>query len=262
MNQRLILVRHGQSQANVDGVLESLGDSPLTETGHAQARALAAVPGRVLLLLDTCHAGNAMARGSGDFTRFVNELSGAERGVVVMPGVETTQLVPFLMPPGDTFPRVIGHFNFWPMPVDTAAFQSAHRTLHDLLFHHQDAALLRDESVSHLEADESRARAIRQVDQQLAARGLQRRFAVTATAFSALPAFLRGTDLLATVPGLLDLHSFAGLASCEPPVPCPPMPMYAIWHVRYQQDEAHQWLRAQLDAVAAQLRDRFASRQR
>lgn len=42
MNQRLILVRHGQSQANVDGVLESLGDSPLTETGHAQARALAA----------------------------------------------------------------------------------------------------------------------------------------------------------------------------------------------------------------------------
>ena len=27
-----------------------------------------------------------------------------------------------------------------------------------------------------------------------------------------------------------------------------PMPMYLIWHVRYQQDEAHQWLRAQLDA--------------
>lgn len=44
--------------------------------------------------------------------------------VVVMPGVETTQLVPFLMPPGDTFPRVIGHFNFWPMPVDTAAFNN------------------------------------------------------------------------------------------------------------------------------------------
>ncbi len=101
-----------------------------------------------------------------------------------------------------------------------------------------------------------------ELGQQLVARGLQRRFAVTATAFSALPAFLRGTDLLATVPGLLALHSFAGLASCEPPVPCPTMPMYAIWHVRYQQDEAHQWLRAQLDAVAAQLRDRLASRQR
>lgn len=101
-----------------------------------------------------------------------------------------------------------------------------------------------------------------ELDQQLAAQGLHRRFAFTATAFSALPAFLHGTDLLATVPGLLALHSFAGLASCEPPVPCPTMPMYAIWHVRYQQDEAHQWLRTQLDAVAGQLRERLASRQR
>jgi hypothetical protein len=25
--------------------------------------------------------------------------------------------------------------------------------------------------------------------------------------------------------------------------------MYAIWHARYQQDAAHRWLRAQLDAV-------------
>jgi hypothetical protein len=29
------------------------------------------------------------------------------------------------------------------------------------------------------------------------------------------------------------------------------MPMYAIWHVRYQQDAAHRWLRGQLDAVVA-----------
>ncbi len=42
--------------------------------------------------------------------------------VVVMPGVEATPLVPFLRPPGDTFPRVVGHFNFWPMPVDRSAF--------------------------------------------------------------------------------------------------------------------------------------------
>ncbi len=101
-----------------------------------------------------------------------------------------------------------------------------------------------------------------ELDQHLAARGLHRRFAVTATAFSALPGFLRGTDLLATVPGLLELHCFSGLASCEPPVPCPTMPMYAIWHVRHQQDEAHQWLRAQLDTVATQLREALASRHR
>lgn len=60
--------------------------------GPTLQSALAAVPGRVLLLLDTCHAGNAMARGSGDFTRFVNELSGAERGVVVMTSALGRQL--------------------------------------------------------------------------------------------------------------------------------------------------------------------------
>lgn len=88
-----------------------------------------------------------------------------------------------------------------------------------------------------------------EIDQVLAARGLKRQFTVMVPSFSALPAFLRGTPLLATVPGLLARHGFQGLASCPPPVPCPGMPMYAIWHLRYQQDPAHCWLREQLDAV-------------
>ncbi len=89
------------------------------------------------------------------------------------------------------------------------------------------------------------------LDQHLAAKGLQRRFAVMVPSFSALPAFLRGTPLLATVPGLLVRQTFTGLASSPPPVSCPTMPMYAIWHARYQQDAAHRWLRAQLEAVVA-----------
>jgi hypothetical protein len=41
--------------------------------------------------------------------------------VAVMGGVETTQLIPWMDVPGDGFPRVIGHFNFWPiMPVPGA----------------------------------------------------------------------------------------------------------------------------------------------
>ena len=87
------------------------------------------------------------------------------------------------------------------------------------------------------------------LDQHLAARGVHRRFAVLVPNFSALPAFLRGTALLATVPGLLARQTFTGLASCAPPLACPTLPMYAIWHARYQQDAAHRWLRAQLDAV-------------
>ena len=89
------------------------------------------------------------------------------------------------------------------------------------------------------------------LDQHLAAKGLQRRFTVMVPTFSALPAFLRGTPLLATVPGLLVRQTFTGLASCAPPVTCPTMPMYAIWHARYQQDAAHRWLRAQLEAEVA-----------
>lgn len=90
-----------------------------------------------------------------------------------------------------------------------------------------------------------------ELDQVLAARGLKRHFTVMVPSFSALPAFLHGTPLLATVPGLLAHHSFQGLASCPPPLPCPAMPMYAIWHLRYQQDAAHRWLREQLDAVVS-----------
>lgn len=89
------------------------------------------------------------------------------------------------------------------------------------------------------------------LDQHLAGQGLQRRFAIMVPGFSALPAFLRGTPLLATVPGLLSRHTLQGLASCPPPVTCPVMPMYMIWHVRYQQDPAHRWLRSQIEAVVA-----------
>lgn len=38
--------------------------------------------------------------------------------VVVLPGVETTGLIPFLDVPDDPFPRVIGHFNFFPVSGD------------------------------------------------------------------------------------------------------------------------------------------------
>lgn len=87
------------------------------------------------------------------------------------------------------------------------------------------------------------------LDQHLASRGLQRRFTVMVPAFGALPAFLKGTPLLATVPSLLGRHTLAGLASCPPPVSCPTMPMYLIWHARYQQDAAHRWLRSQIESL-------------
>ena len=87
------------------------------------------------------------------------------------------------------------------------------------------------------------------LDQWLAARGIQRRFCVMVPGFAGLPAFIRGSALLATVPGMLRSELMRGLAHAEVPVPCPTMPMYMIWHKRHQHDPAHRWVRSELDAL-------------
>ena len=91
------------------------------------------------------------------------------------------------------------------------------------------------------------------LDAHLLREGIERRFAVQVPGFAGLPSFMQGTPLLATVPGLLQHHLMRGLASAKVPVACPEMPMYMIWHLRHQQDPAHQWLRQQLQAVAQPL---------
>lgn len=86
------------------------------------------------------------------------------------------------------------------------------------------------------------------LDRTLEARGLRRRFAVMVPGFGALPAFLRGSPLLATAPSLLADRFMAGFGTCEVPVPCPALPMYLIWHRRHQNDAAHSWLRDLLNS--------------
>ena len=89
------------------------------------------------------------------------------------------------------------------------------------------------------------------LDQHLAAKGFARRFTVTVPGFSALPAFIRGTALIATAPGLLARRTMTGLGQSRPPVPCPDLSMYMIWHARYNHDPAHCWLREQLASCVA-----------
>jgi DNA-binding transcriptional LysR family regulator len=92
------------------------------------------------------------------------------------------------------------------------------------------------------------------LDQVLAAQGLQRRFVARVPGFSGVPAFLRGSRWLATAPGLLRGGLMRGLAMAEPPLPCPSMPMYLVWPTRLQADPMHQWLRQAIeDSVAPAL---------
>jgi DNA-binding transcriptional LysR family regulator len=129
-------------------------------------------------------------------------------------------------------------------------FETEHRVFFDAS--QRDAPLTKAEYLSAQHAtvvyDDNRGL---EIDRLLLSRGVVRHFAVMVPGFSALPAFVKGTCLLVTAPQLLDCTSLAGLANAAVPVPCPTMPMYLIWHARYQQDPAHQWLREQLEAVAA-----------
>jgi hypothetical protein len=50
----------------------------------------------------------------GDYTQTVAML-GLDDRIAVMGGLEATQVIPWMDIPGETLPRVIGHFNFWPL---------------------------------------------------------------------------------------------------------------------------------------------------
>ncbi|MDP6946762.1 MAG: hypothetical protein QF464_21610, partial [Myxococcota bacterium] len=55
-----------------------------------------------------------------DFTPHLEAL-GIDDQVRVMPGVESTGEILFFQPPGELIPKVMGHFNFWPLRYDANA---------------------------------------------------------------------------------------------------------------------------------------------
>ena len=91
------------------------------------------------------------------------------------------------------------------------------------------------------------------VDAHWLAQGVVRDVAVAVPGFSALPAFVRGSDLLTVAPSLLARSSFSGLGVAPMPLAAPRLAMYAIWHLRDHQDPAHRWLRGQLDEVVKEV---------
>ncbi|MGP3690440.1 LysR family transcriptional regulator [Streptomyces sp. IBSNAI002] len=83
------------------------------------------------------------------------------------------------------------------------------------------------------------------IDDALTARGLERRVvAAGPTAAFALQLAL-GTDLVVTLPDAVTrtARDQLGLASMPLPLPLPDVPLYLLWHQRYDNDRAHTWLR-------------------
>ncbi len=76
--------------------------------------------------------------------------------------------------------------------------------------------------------------------------------------FSGVSVFLRGSDMLASMPSLLAEGLMRDFARARIPLTSQAqtivvLPMFMVWHQRYQKDPAHRWIRQQLEAIAADL---------
>lgn len=89
------------------------------------------------------------------------------------------------------------------------------------------------------------------IDDHLKGKGIERRFAVCVAGFAGIKPFLKGSDYLATLPHRLGANQLAGFSQAETPFACPEMPMYAIWHQRYQHHPMMRWLLDKLYQVSA-----------
>jgi DNA-binding transcriptional LysR family regulator len=104
-----------------------------------------------------------------------------------------------------------------------------------------------------------------QFDKQLTAAGWQRQVAVAVPNFAGVPAFLRGSTMLASMPSLLQGNLMRDFAAAPIPLAAVArglgdLPMYMVWHRRMQQDPAHIWLRGLVEQAAS--RALGAARQR
>lgn len=76
-----------------------------------------------------------------------------------------------------------------------------------------------------------------------------RRIVASVSSFAAVSAFVQGSALLATLPSLLRVHQLRDLALALPPLDCPAMPMYLVWHLKHQAEPMHAWLRQEVEAL-------------
>jgi DNA-binding transcriptional LysR family regulator len=93
-------------------------------------------------------------------------------------------------------------------------------------------------------------------DRRLGASGFHRDIAISVPSFSGVPAFLRGSAMLASMPSLLAAGLMRDFAQTRIPLTSrantlAELPMFMVWHQRYQQDPAHRWIRNQLESATA-----------
>ncbi len=266
--QRLDVTQSAVSH-QLDRLRDIVGDALFVKSGRgivatARAEALAA---RARRLLDEMHAfANAGAFDPAAFDGVVtiaaNDLQRdlllpllLRHARVRAPGL-SLRIVPSGVPSAEMLRDEHCQLLITPRPPDASDIMQV-RLLEDrYLVYHDGAARAPPRSLAdylcaeHLTVQYEPRRRL-DIDQWIAERGHRRRFAATVPGFAGIAAFLRGSRFLATLPGLLRANLLRGFAVAEPPFACPPMPMYAVWHLRHQSDAMHQWLRGELQRIVA-----------
>ena len=136
--------------------------------------------------------------------------------------------------------------------VQRRVFEDRYAVFFDPAFHRQPPDRATWLAADHVTVRYEDGRGL-DIDDVLAAKGVQRRFVATVPGFAGLAAMLQGGPWLATVPTRLAGGVLRGLAQAPVPVPTPRMPMYAVWHRRHHEDPAHRWVRGELDAILKDL---------
>ncbi|MCK9259624.1 MAG: LysR family transcriptional regulator [Azoarcus sp.] len=172
------------------------------------------------------------------------------------PGV-VLRIIPSDIPSADMLRNEHCQLVISPRPPDATdilqkrLFEDEYRIFHDGDRRRAPAGLEDYLAAEHVTVVYHPARAL-DFDQTLLAQGIKRSFVVTVPGFSGIPAFIRGSERLATLPGLLRTGLLRDLASAPLPFSGPRLPMYMIWHLRYSHDPAHSWLRSALEAAVPQ----------
>ncbi|MFJ8043251.1 LysR family transcriptional regulator [Kitasatospora sp. NPDC096147] len=96
------------------------------------------------------------------------------------------------------------------------------------------------------------------VDEVVAALGHERRVIVAAPATDTALQLARDTDVVVTLPEAVtrSAREQLGLTMLPLPFELPPVPLYLLWHQRYEDDPAHAWL---LDLATRTLQELFTT---
>lgn len=77
---------------------------------------------------------------------------------------------------------------------------------------------------------------------------------ISVSNFNAIPAFVMGTNIMATELSLMSIGPLKNLDSAPLPFASEPVSIYMVWHERSNTDPAHVWLRRRIEQIVSEIR--------